>query len=61
MYVDDFVEFDGDCLVCIKVMIEKVVDWMYVEIDDNWFLEVIYVNGDKEVMYFKDFNFGVMI
>ena len=31
---------------------------MYAEIDDNRFLEVTYANGDKEVMYFKDFNSG---
>ena len=42
-------------------MIEKVVDRMYTEIDDNRFLEVTYANGDKEVMYFKDFNSGAMI
>ena len=45
----------------IKTMIEKVVDRMYAEIDDNRFLEVTYANGDKEVMYFKDFNSGAMI
>ena len=45
----------------IKAMIEKVVDRMYAEIDDNRFLEVTYANGDKEVMYFKDFNSGAMI
>ena len=39
----------------------KVVDRMYAEIDDNRFLEVTYANGDKEVMYFKDFNSGAMI
>ena len=42
-------------------MIEKVVDRMYAEIDDNRFLEVTYANGDKEVMYFKDFNSGAML
>ena len=47
--------------LCIKAMIEKVVDRMYAEIDDNRFLEVTYANGDKEVMYFKDFNSGAMI
>ena len=29
---------------------------MYSEIDENRFLEVTYANGDKEVLYFKDFN-----
>lgn len=58
---DDLAEFSGDRGACIKAMIEKVVDRMYAEIDDNRFLEVTYANGDKEVMYFKDFNSGAMI
>ena len=58
---DDLAEFVGDRALTIKTMIEKVVDRMYAEIDDNRFLEVTYANGDKEVMYFKDFNSGAMI
>lgn len=58
---DDLDEFAGDRALTIKTMIEKVVDRMYAEIDDNRFLEVTYANGDKEVMYFKDFNSGAMI
>jgi proteasome-associated ATPase len=58
---EDLAEFSGDRALTIKAMIEKVVDRMYAEIDDNRFLEVTYANGDKEVMYFKDFNSGAMI
>lgn len=61
VHADDLAEFDCDRSACIKAMIEKVVDRMYAEIDDNRFLEVTYANGDKEVMYFKDFNSGAMI
>ncbi len=61
VHADDLTEFGGDRGACIKAMIEKVVDRMYAEIDDNRFLEVTYANGDKEVMYFKDFNSGAMI
>jgi proteasome-associated ATPase len=61
VHADDLAEFGGDRSLCIKAMIEKVVDRMYAEIDDNRFLEVTYANGDKEVMYFKDFNSGAMI
>jgi proteasome-associated ATPase len=61
VHADDLAEFDSDRSACIKAMIEKVVDRMYAEIDDNRFLEVTYANGDKEVMYFKDFNSGAMI
>ncbi len=61
LHAEDLAEFDGDRTACIKAMIEKVVERMYAEIDDNRFLEVTYANGDKEVMYFKDFNSGAMI
>jgi proteasome-associated ATPase len=61
VHADDLAEVDGDRGACIAAMIEKVVERMYAEIDDNRFLEVTYANGDKEVMYFKDFNSGAMI
>ena len=34
---------------------------MYEESEENQFLEVTYAGGDKEVLYFKDFNSGAMI
>lgn len=61
VHADDLAEFDGDRALCVKTMTEKVVDRMYAEIEENRFLEVTYANGDKEVMYFKDFNSGAMI
>ncbi|MGE2833419.1 proteasome ATPase [Mycobacterium sp. SMC-4] len=61
VHADDLAEFNGDRAACIQGMIQKVVERMYAEIDDNRFLEVTYANGDKEVMYFKDFNSGAMI
>ncbi len=42
-------------------MITATVDEMYSEEDANRFLEVTYANGDKEVLYFKDFASGAMI
>ena len=42
-------------------MIEETVREMYRDDDANRFLEVTYQNGDKEVMYFKDFSSGAMI
>jgi proteasome-associated ATPase len=42
-------------------MIEHTVEAMYRQDDANRFLEVTYQNGDKEVMYFKDFASGAMI
>ena len=42
-------------------MIEDTVREMYRDDEANRFLEVTYQNGDKEVMYFKDFSSGAMI
>ncbi|MFJ1455911.1 proteasome ATPase [Nocardia wallacei] len=61
LHADDIAEFGGDRTKCIQAMIERVVDRMYAESEDNRFLEVTYANGDKEVLYFKDFNSGAMI
>ncbi|WP_415847065.1 proteasome ATPase, partial [Tsukamurella strandjordii] len=61
IHEEDLAEFGGDREACVRAMIERVVERMYAETDDNRFLEVTYANGDKEVMYFKDFNSGAMI
>jgi len=45
----------------IAYMIDATVESMYAESEDNRFLEVTYANGDKEILYFKDFNSGAMI
>jgi proteasome-associated ATPase len=51
----------GDGERCVRAMIEHTVTEMYRADEDNRFLEVTYQNGDKEVMYFKDFSSGAMI
>jgi proteasome-associated ATPase len=51
----------GDVGRALKVLIEDTVVEMYRTDDANRFLEVTYQNGDKEVMYFKDFSSGAMI
>ncbi|MFX1758884.1 ATPase AAA [Rhodococcus gordoniae] len=61
VHADDLAEFGGDRVACVRTMIERVVERMYAESEDNRFLEVTYANGDKEVLYFKDFNSGAMI
>jgi proteasome-associated ATPase len=58
---DDIAEFGGNRKACIDAMIERVVERMYDETEENRFLEVTYANGDKETLYFKDFNSGAMI
>ncbi|MCF8610605.1 proteasome ATPase [Gordonia sp. HY285] len=61
LHPDDVAEFGGQPQACVDAMIQRVVERMYSETDDNRFLEVTYANGDKEIMYFKDFNSGAMI
>ena len=51
----------GDIEKAVRLMIERTVEHMYRTDDANRFLEVTYQNGDKEVMYFKDFSSGAMI
>jgi proteasome-associated ATPase len=45
----------------VRRLIERTIDRMYSTADENRFLEVTYQNGDKEILYFKDFNSGAMI
>ncbi|MDH3500709.1 MAG: proteasome ATPase, partial [Acidimicrobiia bacterium] len=42
-------------------MVQTTVERMYSTDDTNRFLEVTYANGDREVLYFKDFSSGAMI
>ena len=51
----------GDPEKAVRAMIESTVAEMYLDDEANQFLEVTYQNGDKEVMYFKDFSSGAMI
>ncbi|MCI2975741.1 MAG: proteasome ATPase [Ferrimicrobium sp.] len=52
---------NGDAAVAVQRMIEATVETMYAAVDSNRFLEVTYQNGEKEVLYFKDFSSGAMI
>ncbi|MET9363612.1 proteasome ATPase [Streptomyces sp. NPDC006632] len=61
LHSDDLAEHGGDKDGTTHAMIQSVVEQMYAESEENRFLEVTYANGDKEVLYFKDFNSGAMI
>jgi proteasome-associated ATPase len=61
LHADDLSEHGGSREATIEAMIQRTVERMYSESDDNRFLEVTYANGDKEVLYFRDFNSGAMI
>ncbi|MFO7549361.1 MAG: proteasome ATPase [Acidimicrobiia bacterium] len=51
----------GDREGLIEQMIERTVAVMYSESEENRFLEVTYANGDRELLFFKDFSSGAMI
>jgi proteasome-associated ATPase len=53
--------FDGTKAEFIEAMIDQTVAAMYSESDENRFLEVTYANGDREILFFKDFASGAMI
>ena len=61
LHAEDLAEFGEDREATVAAMIRATVERMYTESEENRFLEVTYANGDKEVLYFKDFNSGAMI
>ena len=58
---DELARHGGDIDVMLDGMIDTVVAKMYSTEDENRFLEVTYANGDREILYFKDFASGAMI
>jgi proteasome-associated ATPase len=61
IHPEDVDRAKGDVKGATTRMIQSTVDRMYSEADDNRFLEVTYASGDKEILFFKDFNSGAMI
>jgi proteasome-associated ATPase len=61
LHETDLSEFGANRQETVEGMIQRTVERMYTESEENRFLEVTYANGDKEVLYFKDFNSGAMI
>jgi proteasome-associated ATPase len=61
LHGEDLGEFGGDRAATVKGMIERTVQRMYEDTEENQFLEVTYAGGDKEILYFRDFNSGAMV
>jgi proteasome-associated ATPase len=61
LHPDDVAQNGGSDDSTLEAMIDAVVLRMYSEEEENRFLEVTYAGGDKEILYFKDFNSGAMI
>ncbi len=61
LHPDDVAANGGSASATVSAMIQRTVERMYSETEENQFLEVTYANGDKEILYFKDFNSGAMM
>jgi proteasome-associated ATPase len=61
LHPDDVAVNGGSADATVEAMIQRTVERMYAETEENQFLEVTYANGDKEILFFKDFNSGAMI
>jgi proteasome-associated ATPase len=61
LHPDDLAEHGGSADGACEAMIRRTVERMYTESEENRFLEVTYANGDKETLYFRDFNSGAML
>ncbi len=58
---DELERSGGDRRVVADRLILMTVEAMYANSDENKFLEVTYANGEKEILYFKDFASGALI
>jgi proteasome-associated ATPase len=61
LHDDELKSAGSDPDEAVRRMIERTIERMYAPSEENKFLEVTYQNGDKEILYFKDFNSGAMI
>ena len=61
IHEDEVKRTEGDGEAAVRRMIEGTIEQMYASSEENRFLEVTYQSGEKEILYFKDFNSGAMI
>src|SRR5438874_6907550 len=61
IHPDEVQAAGGDIPRAVGRMIDGTAESMYADTEENRFLEVTYASGDKEILYFKDFNSGAMI
>ncbi|GKS65005.1 proteasome-associated ATPase [Nitrospira sp.] len=58
---EDLARHGGDRQALVDRLTSLTVDTMYAATEENKFIEVTYANGEKEVLYFKDFASGALI
>jgi proteasome-associated ATPase len=51
----------GDAKALVEHLTDLTVGAMYATSEENKFIEVTYANGEKEILYFKDFASGALI
>ncbi|MTB71472.1 proteasome ATPase [Arsenicicoccus sp. MKL-02] len=61
LHADELDDHDGDPAATVEDLIDAVMERMFAASEDNRFLEVTYLSGAKEVLYFRDFASGAMI
>ena len=61
LHRDDLQEHGGSPEATCVSMVQRTIERMYSDGEENHFLEVTYADGDKEILYFRDFNSGAMI
>lgn len=58
---EELAQHGGDRNALVEKLTTLTVDTMYAASEENKFIEVTYANGEKEVLYFKDFASGALI
>ena len=58
---EELAQHGGDRNALVEKLTTLTVDAMYAASEENKFIEVTYANGEKEVLYFKDFASGALI
>ncbi|TKS59687.1 MAG: proteasome ATPase [Nitrospira sp.] len=58
---DELERHGGDRQALVERLTTLTVEAMYAANEENKFIEVTYANGEKEVLYFKDFASGALI
>jgi proteasome-associated ATPase len=58
---DELARDGGQVSVMVERLTDQTVEQMYSQSEENKFLEVTYANGEKEMLYFKDFVSGALI
>jgi len=61
LHAEDLAAHGGSPAATVAAMVQQAVERIYALSEDNQFLEVTYANGDKEVLYYRDFTSGAML